>query len=250
MELDLGTVQTVQRIWTQFEYATSYYQYIIETSADGKEWNVFADKRNNVLAGSPMTDYGNVKARYVRLTITGNEKNGVLAAIWNIKVFSGSKIDPPQQLVHLSPSSYLQNKSQWENKAGMLGGHLSIKGDISLVTEDSHTGIKLAPQSELASDFDMPQGFFNEQPYTLSYSIYGSEKDAMKQIVTWGNNKKTTTSLAKNSSDNKAWHVIACISAEKKSRFIWTALWFKAIRLAKFRIRTRSYIFQVEKVVL
>lgn len=235
IELDLGTVQPVQRIWTQFEYATSYYQYIIETSADGKEWNVFADKRNNVLAGSPMTDYGNVKARYVRLTITGNEKNGVLAAIWNIKVFSGSKIDPPQQLVHLSPSSFLQNKGQWENKAGMLGGSLSSKGDVSLVTEDSHTGIKLASQSELVSDFDMPQGFFSEQPYTLSYSVYGSEKDAMKQIVTWGNNKKAITSLTKNSSDNKAWHVIAYLSDGKKESVYLDSTLIQSNRVGKIQ---------------
>jgi beta-xylosidase len=240
IEIDLGTVQTVQRIWTQFEYATSYYQYIIETSADGKEWNVFADKRNNVLAGSPMTDYGNVKARYVRLTITGNEKNGVLAAIWNIKIFSGSKIDPPQQLVHLSPSSFLQNKGQWENKAGMLGGHFSAKGDVSLVTEDSHTGIKLAPQSELVSDFDMPQGFFSGQPYTLSYSIYGSDEDAMKQIVTWGNNKKAITSPAKNSSDNKAWHVIACISDGKKESVYLDSILIQSNKVGKIQNKDKK----------
>ena len=65
--------------------AHNFYQYLIETSVDGKHWSVFADKRNNRLAGSPMVDFGKVKARYVRLTFTGGQKNGFGGAVWNLK---------------------------------------------------------------------------------------------------------------------------------------------------------------------
>lgn len=74
IEIDLQKVENIRTVWTQFEYGTSYYQYVIETSVDGKKWDVFADKRSNYLAGSPMVDFGDVKARYVRLTTTGTQK--------------------------------------------------------------------------------------------------------------------------------------------------------------------------------
>ena len=88
LEIDLGRPQQIQTIWTQFEYGTQFYQYLIETSTDGKRWTIFADKRNNHLAGSPMVDFGKAKARFVRLTYTGGQKNGFGGAIWNLKVFS------------------------------------------------------------------------------------------------------------------------------------------------------------------
>lgn len=88
IEIDLGKSLPVKRIWTQFEHPTSFYQYLYQTSVDGKQWHTFVDRRSNTLAGSPMIDRGNVQARYIRLTITGNEKNGLIPAVWNINVFS------------------------------------------------------------------------------------------------------------------------------------------------------------------
>lgn len=37
---------------------------------------MYADKRDNVYQGSPMIDEGDVKARYIRITITDTQKNG------------------------------------------------------------------------------------------------------------------------------------------------------------------------------
>lgn len=91
IEVDLGVARQIQTIWTQFEYGTQFYQYLIETSVDGKHWSVFADKRNNRLAGSPMVDFGKVKARYVRLSFTGGQKNGFGGAVWNLKSLMGWK---------------------------------------------------------------------------------------------------------------------------------------------------------------
>ncbi len=125
IEIDLGSNQQIQTIWTQFQYGTQFYQYLIETSVNGKQWSVFADKRNNHLAGSPMVDFGKTKARYVRLTFTGGQKNGFGGAIWNIKVFGGIEASAPQQWLGLTAADW--NGREWENNEGMLGGSFKLK---------------------------------------------------------------------------------------------------------------------------
>ncbi|MBO4801794.1 MAG: family 43 glycosylhydrolase [Bacteroidaceae bacterium] len=87
LKIDLGKSQSFNEIWTQFEYATFFYQYVIETSLDGQKWNLFADRSSNTLQGSPMIDRQKTKARFIRITITDTQKNGHLPAIWNVKVW-------------------------------------------------------------------------------------------------------------------------------------------------------------------
>ena len=86
--IDLGKILNVKRVMTEFEYPTYYYQYKIETSTDGIHWNLFSDKTSNYRSGSPMIDDANAVARYVKLTVTGSEKSGMLAAVWNLKVYN------------------------------------------------------------------------------------------------------------------------------------------------------------------
>ena len=87
LQIDLGRPMKFNEVWTQFEYATFFYQYRIETSLDGKEWTLYADRTDNTMQGSPMIDKGKAKARYIRITITDTQKNGHMPAIWNIKVW-------------------------------------------------------------------------------------------------------------------------------------------------------------------
>ncbi len=88
IELDLGKEKKFNEIWTQFEYATFFYQYKIETSSDHNTWTLYADRTDNTMQGSPMIDRKSTKARYVRLTITDTQKNGHMPAVWNIKVWA------------------------------------------------------------------------------------------------------------------------------------------------------------------
>lgn len=118
--VDLGKTQNVKTVFTQFEYATRFYQYYIETSLDNKSWKMFADKRNNRLAGSPCVDFGNAKARFVRLVFTGGEKNGFRGAIWNIKIFNSVENSLPQQWLGLTAHDF--DGKDWNNNEGMLGG--------------------------------------------------------------------------------------------------------------------------------
>ena len=87
LQIDLGKPMKFNEVWTQFEYATFFYQYKIETSVDGQQWTLYADRTDNTMQGSPMIDKGSVKARYLRLTITDTQKNGHMPAIWNVKVW-------------------------------------------------------------------------------------------------------------------------------------------------------------------
>lgn len=148
IEIDLGRNEDIRSIWTQWEYATQFYQYLIETSADGKTWDVFADKRDNRLAGSPMTDFGNTRARYVRITSTGGEKPGFNGALWNVKVFGDVRNECPQQWVGLSP--YDWDGREWHNRHGQLGGAFTLKqGHASAARVGGRDAVKLAPGSTL-----------------------------------------------------------------------------------------------------
>ena len=103
LQIDLGKPQTFNEVWTQFEYATFFYQYKIETSLDGDAWTLYADRTQNTMQGSPMIDKDKVKARYLRITITDTQKNGHMPAIWNVKVWQKAPLLP--STLHLQPST-------------------------------------------------------------------------------------------------------------------------------------------------
>jgi beta-xylosidase len=148
LKIDLGKSQTIKTIMTQFEYGTQFYQYLIETSTDGQNWKVFADKSQNRLAGSPMVDFGNAKARYVRLTYLGGQKNGFGGAIWNIKVYPEIEDALPQQWLGLTPADW--NGREWQNNEGMLGGSFKLKtGSVFRQHVDGKDVLVLQPGTEL-----------------------------------------------------------------------------------------------------
>ncbi len=99
LTIDLGSVQAFNQVWTQFEYTTFFYQYKIEVSTDGQDWQLFADRTRNTQQGSPLIDKKEVKARFVRITITDTQKNGHFPAIWNVKVFNATAKNDPSALL-------------------------------------------------------------------------------------------------------------------------------------------------------
>ena len=105
LEIDLGKIQRFNQIWIEPEYTTFFYQYKIETSTDGKEWTLFADKTTNRTAGSPLIDHGKARSRYVRITITDTQKNGHFAGIWNVKIYNTTKHNDPERLLPDDPMS-------------------------------------------------------------------------------------------------------------------------------------------------
>ena len=172
LEIDLGSSREIQTVWTQFEYGTQFYQYLIETSVDGKHWSVFADKRNNHLAGSPMVDFGKAEARYVRLTFTGGQKNGFGGAVWNVKVFGGIEEALPQQWLGLTAAD--GDGREWRNNEGMLGGAFVLKeGAARTCRIEGRDALMLEPGTVLEYCHSL---LSPSKEHTLSGLVYRSGK--------------------------------------------------------------------------
>lgn len=172
LEIDLGSSREIQTVWTQFEYGTKFYQYLIETSVDGKHWSVFADKRNNHLAGSPMVDFGKAEARYVRLTFTGGQKNGFGGAVWNVKVFGGIEEALPQQWLGLTAADW--DGREWQNNEGMLGGAFVLKeGAARTCRIEGRDALMLEPGTVLEYCHSL---LSPSKEHTLSGLVYRSGK--------------------------------------------------------------------------
>ena len=172
LEIDLGSSREIQTVWTQFEYGTQFYQYLIETSVDGKHWSVFADKRNNHLAGSPMVDFGKAEARYVRLTFTGGQKNGFGGAVWNVKVFGGIEEALPQQWLGLTAADW--DGREWGNNEGMLGGAFVLKeGAARTCRIEGRDALMLEPGTVLEYCHSL---LSPSKEHTLSGLVYRSGK--------------------------------------------------------------------------
>jgi hypothetical protein len=97
VRVDLGSPRKFARVETEFQYAQIGYQYILESSIDGKVWKRFADRSKNTSWG-PMIDRAGVTGRYIRITILGDNNTprpDPRIGIWNLKVYDG--IEKPNQ---------------------------------------------------------------------------------------------------------------------------------------------------------
>ena len=172
LEIDLGSSREIQTVWTQFEYGTQFYQYLIETSVDGKHWSVFADKRNNHLAGSPMVDFGKAEARYVRHTFPGGRKNGFGGAVCNVKVFGEIEEALPQQWLGLAAADW--DGREWQNNEGMLGGTFVLKeGAARTCRIEGRDALMLEPGTVLEYCHSL---LSPSKEHTLSGLVYRSGK--------------------------------------------------------------------------
>lgn len=148
IEIDLGKVVPLRTLMTQWEYGTQFYQYLVETSVDGKNWEIFADKRDNRLAGSPMVDFGDTKARHVRITFTGSQKKGFPGAIWNVKAYSEIEDALPQQWIGLSTDDW--DGRRWNNREGQLGGSFTLlEGRVAPARVDGRDALVMEPGTRL-----------------------------------------------------------------------------------------------------
>jgi hypothetical protein len=203
IKIDLGKVYPVKRIWTQFEHAVSFYQYLYETSVDGAEWRVFADRRNNTLAGSPLIDRGNTSARYVRLTFTGNEKNGYIPAVWNIKVFSEDNDpfennDKPFNKQAIRPAEkrkgLLFEITADDYRPGDITGRITNRHNpeqgfdakamaVPVVRHKEKNAFVFNGKQQFESDFGLPATMSGNAPYTLSAWVASSDSTNENECI-------------------------------------------------------------------
>lgn len=152
--IDLGSIRSINRVMTTFEFASYYYQYRLEYSNNGDHWKTFADRSDNRIPGSPMVDDNQVSARYLKLTLLAAEKTGLFAAVWNIKVYS-SIFDIPlniknktsshgpgisgskKLLVHLDAAQLKAGKlPDSVANVGFIGGEFKAKGEVTLQIDE------------------------------------------------------------------------------------------------------------------
>ena len=169
--LDLGETKTIGRVATQFEFASYYYQYRIEYSVDGKNWQLYVDRSENRTPGSPMIDDKAVKTRYLKLSILATEKTGTYAAVWNVKVY-GSTFDVPlgltniasqegpgavsrrELMVQLDANKIADKTLAKVSNQGTIGGTFTKSGEVAYTTDE--VGIQAIRFTEGALTLNVP----------------------------------------------------------------------------------------------
>jgi len=205
VQVDLGKTAHVKSIHTQFEYATWYYQYKIMYSVDGKTWKIYADRSRNTQHGSPMIDFGNIKARYLRTMVLRTEYPGLNKAIWNIKVFDDAEYHPVmntkikkwQPLKTFEPKGLLVDLAldnlrtgtvvaSVQNK-GKLGGHFVAGGITKPITSmiGGKKALIFTGQERLSSSGPAPQSLLGNSSYSVSMWVLNPEIDKEETIISW-----------------------------------------------------------------
>jgi xylan 1,4-beta-xylosidase len=200
--IDLGKIVNIKRIVSQFEYATYFYQYKLEVSDDSIRWRLFADKTSNRRCGSPVIDDNNLDGRFIRLTITGTQKSGMYAAVWNIKVYN-SQFDIPEfqnkevndetgvassesKLVDLNPErSPIGEKIIDMENSGTLGGKFIAVGNPVIAEVEGIKAVKFDENSELRLSVKAPASLSWNSAYTASAWVYNPEIGEGECLMVW-----------------------------------------------------------------
>lgn len=206
LTIDLGKTTRIRRIMTQFEYPTFYYQYQWEVSVDSINWFLFSDKRSNRRSGSPMIDDGDADARYVRITVTGTEKTGMYAAIWNVKVYDHlfeipsfsnnemaegpGEVGERRLLVDLDVRDLTVGKINGSiPNQGELGGGFTPVGEPLLTVTDNVKSISLDGESYLLLTKPAPKTLDWNAPFTVSAWVYNPEIKYGECVVSWNSRR-------------------------------------------------------------
>jgi len=200
--VDLGSKKNIERIMTQFEYPTFYYQYKIEVSQDSVNWKLFSDKTNNRISGSPVIDDYHAAARYIRITIAGTEKPGMYAAIWNVKIYDHLFEIPPYRNKEVcdgpgvrSTGSLLLDFHVDDEKegpvtgtvknAGSLGGEFKGTGSPEIRITAGVRSVSLDGNSYFVLSREAPGSLGWNSAFTASAWVYNPEVSRAECILVW-----------------------------------------------------------------
>ena len=206
LQIDLGRAQRFTEVWTQFEYATFFYQYKIETSLDGHRWTLYADRTDNVMQGSPMIDRGKTKARYLRITITDTQKNGHIPAIWNVKVWRHAPLLPSitAEANDAYPGMHRKDVTHRDTvpfgfAEGTLAQGTTAPFDVTEVptamglfrankplrarVKDGRWALFFNGTQMLTSEQPLPPVYRYNGPYTVAFWALQTETDAMSTVA-------------------------------------------------------------------
>ena len=217
LQIDLGKMTQFNEVFTQFEYPTFFYQYKIETSADGNAWTLYADRTQNTQQGSPMVDTGSTQARYIRITITDRQKNGHFPAIWNVKVFQATKKLDPLKLLPEMPTDeeailagypwiHQKDLQPEDRQYAEAHGHKlldlnadnyklgTMVGQVPVVPKDGKAALFFNGSQTLTVDSVNLKSLTYNAPYTVSAWVLNPEvndKETIAQFMQAGNDLST-----------------------------------------------------------
>jgi hypothetical protein len=210
LQIDLGSVQPVRSILTDFEYATYYYQYLIETSSDGIQWATFADQRQNTRWGSPMIDRGDTQARFVRVRIYDTQMAGMFKAIWNIKVYSEAGVGQNQlsESMQTSPKAKqgdllidwdanelaLGSTIQQLSNQGSLKGHFNAQGKPYVALMEGNQGVYFSGKDFFESSFEVPPSMSGNGSFSASFWVFNPTVERNEPMLSW---TRGTTDLSR-----------------------------------------------------
>jgi len=204
LQIDLGRTERFNEVWTQFEYATFFYQYKIETSVNGIHWTLFADRTTNTMQGSPMIDKGKTKARYLRITITDTQKNGHMPAIWNVKVWQKAPLLPDINVEAYDgyPGMHRKDVESYDRAASTLSFDVSqlaqgrtMPFDITEINgmrankplharvKDGRWALFFNGSQSLSTTEPLSKEFCYNSPYTISAWLLQTEGGAVQTIA-------------------------------------------------------------------
>ena len=205
ISIDLGKLQPIKSIHTQFEYATWYYQYLLQYSVDGKEWHTYADRSKNTTHGSPMIDVTPVQARFLKLTILNTEFPGLNKGVWNIKVYADDQYHPisgitakdPANIPHIKPIGNLIDLdasrfdhgttiSEWEN-TGKLGGAFVAETETMPVAEiiAGKSAVVFPGKTSLRANFKVPESMSGNSSFSVAMWVYNPDIQSEEPILSW-----------------------------------------------------------------
>ena len=202
LTVNLGKTQQVKRVMTQFEYPTYYYQYKLEVSTDSVHWTLFSDKTTNRRCGSPMIDDNGALAKYVRLTVTGTEKSGVIPAVWNMKVYNTlfevpayqnaeSKTGPGAEstkslLVYFNADALKVGSTITKvSNNGKLGGYFETNGTTVVAKIDGVKAAYLDGKNYLKLSKKAPASLDWNSPFTASVWVYNPTVEMGECLLAW-----------------------------------------------------------------
>ena len=160
LQVDLGELVPITRIQTQFLSYTSFVQYKIEVSADGATWSTYVDRTINTAPRALHVDYGSANARYVRLTVTGQESaiDPIMVSEFQvITKYSMSLVDRTMEANNMFASEMMQVGGQWYLYTGgwlypgMINNAIYVSVSENLTVDGNYT-----PPELVLSHGDVP----------------------------------------------------------------------------------------------
>ncbi|WP_224997864.1 family 43 glycosylhydrolase [Cesiribacter sp. SM1] len=87
LQADFGKSISIKEIQPVFDQVMGDYQYRIEHSAEGTNWQLYAEGNNAQAAVWPVSHRKEADARYVRISILSQSPNLTRTGLWELKVF-------------------------------------------------------------------------------------------------------------------------------------------------------------------